>query len=434
MSRAIVAVGLGFGDEGKGSVVDALTRRHHSTLTVRFNGGAQAAHNVVLPDATHHTFAQFGSGTLAGARTHLSRFMLVNPMTMLNEAAHLESLGIADPLSLVTIDREALVTTPMHMGLNRLRELALGEGRHGSCGMGIGETVDFANHHPGVAIHARDLLTPHILQRKLRYLAEYCNAVGVSLAVATGRPRPPGFHEAWDMLAASFEDMSRPMFALAERAQIVDRTWLLGAMAETTTIFEGAQGVLLDEKHGFAPHTTWSNCTFDNAKELLEDFCGEVIALGITRAFMTRHGAGPFPTEMPKWGPLVAHDHNVAGPWQGALRVGALDLPLLRYAIGVIDGIDELCVTNLDRWSLTDYGVAPVCTHHVVDDEVLGFRVKNEVASPYFPLDRVEPFYGLLPAGRHPDPVAEFIASELDARLHLTSTGPTFLDKHWKGT
>src|SRR5687768_225602 len=153
--ETFAVVGLGYGDEGKGTVVDYLTRKHTAHTVVRFNGGAQAAHNVVTPDGKHHTFAQFGSGTLAGARTHLSRFMLVNPLDLFNEARHLESLGIADPLQLVTISPDALVTTPLHVAANLIREL---QNQHGSCGKGIGETQRTADDLGDAALRVSDLM------------------------------------------------------------------------------------------------------------------------------------------------------------------------------------------------------------------------------------------------------------------------------------
>src|SRR5579864_7866772 len=98
MSKVFLVQGLGYGDEGKGSIVDYLVRQEKAPLVVRFNGGAQAAHNVVTDDGRHHTFTQFGSGTFAGARTFLSRFMIVNPFTLLTEAKALEQKGVANPL------------------------------------------------------------------------------------------------------------------------------------------------------------------------------------------------------------------------------------------------------------------------------------------------------------------------------------------------
>jgi adenylosuccinate synthase len=150
-STAILIADLGYGDAGKGSIVDYLTRTTGAHTVVRYNGGAQAAHNVITPDGRHHTFAQFGSGTFVrGTRTHLSRFMMVHPLAMLAEERHLRSLGIPDVFHRVSIDREALVTTPFQQSANRLKEIGRGDGRHGSCGMGVGETMsDWLTHGSG---------------------------------------------------------------------------------------------------------------------------------------------------------------------------------------------------------------------------------------------------------------------------------------------
>jgi adenylosuccinate synthase len=113
-----------------------------------------------------------------------------------------------------------------------------------------------------------------------------------------------------------------------------------------TVIFEGSQGVLLDEVHGYAPHNTWSDCTFGNADKLLVGIKCETTRIGVTRTYMTRHGTGPFPTEDPS---IMWPDHNKEGEWQGAFRQGVIDIELLRYAIEKIGKLDGLAVTHLDR-------------------------------------------------------------------------------------
>ena len=117
-----IVTGLGYGDEGKGSTVDFLARRGDATLVVRHNGGPQAGHNVVTSDGKHHTFSQFGAGTLAGAETYLSEFMLINPGNMLREADHLVELGVSNPFDTMHVDLNARIVTPFHVALNRLRE------------------------------------------------------------------------------------------------------------------------------------------------------------------------------------------------------------------------------------------------------------------------------------------------------------------------
>ena len=167
-----VVADLGFGDAGKGAVVDRLCRTGEFGAVVRFNGGAQAAHNVVTADGRHHTFAQFGSGTLRGVPGHLSRFVCVDPLALAAEADHLRALGVPDPYGLLSVDRRALLTTPYHAAANRLREQARGADRHGSCGMGVGETARYALDHPQDAPTAGDCTSRPRLLRRLRLLRD----------------------------------------------------------------------------------------------------------------------------------------------------------------------------------------------------------------------------------------------------------------------
>src|SRR3954470_15099318 len=110
MRRAIITVGLGFGDEGKGATVDYLARKYEADLVVRYCGGSQAGHNVELPDGRRHTFSQFGAGTLSGARprTYLGPNVVIDPPALLREAEHLSGLGVADATSLVTVHPRCL--------------------------------------------------------------------------------------------------------------------------------------------------------------------------------------------------------------------------------------------------------------------------------------------------------------------------------------
>jgi adenylosuccinate synthase len=114
MSRiAYGVIDLGFGDSGKGTIVDFLIRHTGAKLVVRFNGGAQAGHNVVTTDGKHHTFSQFGSGSLVpGVKTVLSQDVAIHPIALQAEAKHLESLGVANPMENLIIHEKCLITTP----------------------------------------------------------------------------------------------------------------------------------------------------------------------------------------------------------------------------------------------------------------------------------------------------------------------------------
>src|SRR3954468_4538538 len=129
-----VLVGLGFGDCGKGLFTDALCRRWPVHTVVRFNGGAQAGHNVVLPDGRHHTFSQFGAGTFVpGVRTLLAAPVVVHPTALLVEDAVLRGAGVHDALARLTIAATCRLTTPYHQAAGRLRERLRGTQAHGSC-------------------------------------------------------------------------------------------------------------------------------------------------------------------------------------------------------------------------------------------------------------------------------------------------------------
>ena len=347
MTDHIIVVDLGYGDAGKGTIVDRLCRggdggdggdggegRDVHTV-VRFNGGAQAGHNVVAPDGRHHTFAQFGSGTLVpGVRTHLSRFMLVDPLALGTEAAHLAALGVPAPLAGLTVDRRALLTTPYHAAANRHRESARGNDRHGSCGMGVGETARYALDHPADAPTAADCTAPARLHATLTRLRD-------RLTADLGLPGP---------LGPPVDDCVSAFLAFAERVTLTDDTHLARLLRTERVVFEGAQGVLLDEWHGFHPYTTWSTTTFANAETLLAEAGrpGTALRLGVLRSYTTRHGPGPMVTEDQQLSAALPEPHNSHGRWQGGFRRGHFDAVAHRYALAVCGGADALALTHLD--------------------------------------------------------------------------------------
>ena len=139
MKRAYIVLGLGFGDEGKGSCVDAVCRREKVDLVVRFSGGSNCLHTVVEPSGRSHAFSQWGSGTLAGVPTYLGPHVIINPPAMVREAGHLKEVGVDGVWGLLSVNPDCLVTTRYHRLSNQISELLRGNDRHGSCGHGIGE-------------------------------------------------------------------------------------------------------------------------------------------------------------------------------------------------------------------------------------------------------------------------------------------------------
>lgn len=371
--QAFAVLDLGFGDCGKGLVTDHLARRTGAGVVVRFNGGAQAGHNVVTPDGRHHTFAQLGAASfLPGVRTFLSRHVLVHPTALVYEAGVLAAKGVVAPLERLAISEQARVVTPFHQAANRLRELARGAGRHGSCGVGIGETAVHADAHPDEAVRAGDWRDAPRLRRKLASIRARLRAelVGVATGPAAERERAvledEGVSERW------IEAVAPLARTIAPDARLAD--WLRGTKA---VIFEGAQGLLLDQALGFAPHCTWSDCTARQARELLAEAAPglELCVQGVLRAHALRHGPGPLPSESSEVRPRG--DHNAANPWQGPVRYGWFDAVLARHALALAGALDALVLTHLDllptraRWPVaTRYRAgprAPECVAEIID-------------------------------------------------------------------
>ncbi|MEV6276427.1 adenylosuccinate synthetase [Nocardia sp. NPDC051832] len=414
----IIVVDLGFGDAGKGATVDWLCSAEADlgvSAVVRFNGGAQAAHNVIA-GGRHHTFAQFGAGTFSDVPTLLSQHMLVEPIALAGEARQLAALGVSDPLSLLRIDGRALLTTPIHIAANRAREDARGSSRHGSCGRGIGETASYALEYDAPTV--ADCLRPKVLRQKLDLLAAH---YGPLIAPSAHRYEP----------IADLVEMYRE-FAAA--VSIVDSAELSRLARRGRLIFEGAQGVLLDEWRGFHPHTTWSTVEPRNARAMLAAIGATAYTLGVTRTYMTRHGAGPFPTEDPTLD--IPEPHNTFGPYQGSFRRGHLDLPLLRYAIAACAGptshrpiatragIDGLALTHLDtqsRYAATGYRTAEGNLH----DLPLGtWRDLPHQQHLTDLLATAEPLLAELP----PDRIG-WLSAQLGIPIVLTSNGPDRTDR-----
>jgi adenylosuccinate synthase len=404
--RAYVLADLGFGDAGKGLLTDWLVRRTGATLVVRYNGGAQAGHNVVTPDGRHHTFAQLGAGTFVpGVRTFLSRHVVIHPTALLAEAEALAAKGVGDALSRLSISEGALVITPFHQAAGRLRELARGAARHGSCGVGVGEAVEDALTRPDEAVRAGDLRHPALLRGKLLRLRERKAAEVEALGpiAGMGAAREHGAFTSADLSERWLEVATH----LAGLGLVVPDATLAAAMAGAgSVIFEGAQGVLLDEQAGFHPFTTWSRCTPENALALLAEAApgAQVQTIGVLRSHAVRHGPGPLPTESPDLRPAI-FDHNGFGEWQGAVRYGWFDPVLARYALDVAGPFDRIALTHLDaparlgRWRVCT-GYAMLATEErdadlIAEKDAAG-RV-TRLAAPLEPgLSRQERLTGLL--------------------------------------
>ncbi|MDQ0470431.1 adenylosuccinate synthetase [Labrys wisconsinensis] len=339
---AEVVIGAGYGDEGKGLLTDALAAPLGADAAViRFNGGAQAGHTVQAPDGRRHVFHHVGSGALAGARSFLSRFFVANPILLREELAVLAGLGVRP---LMAIDPAAPVTLPFDMMLNQMAERARGERRHGSCGLGFGETLE-RSRHEALRVVAADLARAGLRERlehvRRAWLPQRLAALGLEPAAEDAALlADERILERWLEDAAIFADAVPVMTIDAVPGRIV---------------FEGAQGLMLDQDRGAFPFVTRSNTGLRNVVALAREAGIDGLDVTyVTRAYVTRHGAGPLAHELS--GAPWPDATNLPNPWQGTLRYGTLDLDVLHRAVaadlgdaGGLAVTPRLAVTCLDQ-------------------------------------------------------------------------------------
>lgn len=355
-TRYASVIGLGFGDCGKGHFVNALTHRWRAHTVVRFCGGAQAGHHVATSAGRCHTFSQIGAGTLVeGTRTLLLDPMVLHPTALLVEAGVLGQIGVGDGLSRLKIDGRCRITTPFHQAAGRLRERLRGENAHGTCGVGVGETVRHALAHPGQELRYQEIQPgggSHAVEalNKLEVIRE------TLFSEFRSRVRPED-HESLESELRMFEDETLPKRwlnqagALARQCPPASEDEIANLLRQPgCVLFEGAQGVLLDEWRGFHPHTTWSSTTADALEEAVAGFHlpSRIEHYGVLRTYPTRHGIGPFPTSDESLDALLPEANNSSDGWQGRFRRGHPDAVMLRYAIEAAGDLTGLLVGHLD--------------------------------------------------------------------------------------
>lgn len=305
----IAVLGLGYGDEGKGLMVSTLCERYKgsSLAVVRFNGSCQAGHTVVLPDGRKHIFSHFGSGTLQGVPTIWSKMCPVSPSAMLVEWDQLVKLGCTPVLD---VDPCCPIITPWDVIANHSSATNLA---HGTCGVGFGACVKRHEETP-YKVYARDLDYHWILKQKLIAIQRFYQQSQDPSTI------DPDFDaECMDKFLADCESFRSKIFCHRKFDYSIH-------------IFEGAQGILLDQTHGLFPHVTRSNTTSQNIRDLGFQL-NEIYYM--SRSYLTRHGNGPMPFENQSEHIPNPNETNVLNRFQGFFRTAPLNAELLSYALEV---------------------------------------------------------------------------------------------------
>ena len=334
MTDIKVVVGANFGDEGKGLMTDYFchqaTSRNKSCIVVMSNGGAQRGHTVNLFDGKKHVFKHFGSGTLVGAHTYCPSEFILNPMEFVRELEDLQQLFVSP---VVYVEALCRWTTPYDMIINQIVEAARGDKKHGSCGMGIWETVYRWKVQPDLyTIYEFNQLpfdskVEHLKRIRDNWLPKRLKEHGVSDV-------PSEWKEiiASDFLIHNFIEDVR-IFCTNTRRVVypVLKNY-------DSVVFESGQGLLLDENMTFyGDNTTPSNTGIFNAcKRINTQFdAANVEFCYVTRTYMTRHGAGRFLTECDKASinSSMFDETNITNPFQDNLRYGELNIDNLKLRV-----------------------------------------------------------------------------------------------------
>ncbi len=322
MRKLIAVIGAGYGDEGKGLLTDYFANECKTGFVVRHNSSAQAAHTVQLRDGTRHVFSHFGSGTFVGLPTFLGEKFVVHPLLFRDEHRELIDLGYKPK---VYVHSKCMVTTPYDMIINQMLEHMRGDSKHGSCGVGYNETIIRHLEYPELSSYVYDDKTfwIHTKQRLQEIKDNLYENRFESLTITSDTIE--------NLYNAYYDPQIFDVFIDAynyflENVEIVEDYNLLNT---DNVIFEGAQGLQLDQHGNNFPHVTRSNTGIKDVIEIVNklDNVEQLDVVYVTRSYTTKHGAGPLPFEEEFPQHLLNIDQtNKPNEFQGTLRYAPLNL------------------------------------------------------------------------------------------------------------
>ncbi len=376
--KNVIILGSQWGDEGKGKIVDLFSERFD--IVARYQGGHNAGHTVFIGERKF-VLKLIPSGILRGKRVVIGNGLVIDPAALLAEIETLESAGV--PVSeKLAISNRAHVLFPAHRMMEKMSEARPGRISIGTTSRGIGPCYEDKTGRRGIRV--ADLLDGDFFRAHFDSLMQEKTEIARSL----------GIYEDSDLGKVRDEYEA---FAARLRPMVSDTAALLnGAIAAgQTVLFEGAQGAMLDIDHGTYPFVTSSSATAGGACTGTGVPPTRITGvLGVSKAYITRVGGGPFPTEaLDGAGEQIRRRGNEFGAVTGRpRRCGWFDVPLLRYT-AAINGLDSLVITKLDV--LDEFDNLPVCVAYRLNG-----REITEIPPTVRDIEKLEPVYECLPGWR----------------------------------
>jgi len=420
-AKTAVVLGAQWGDEGKGKIVDVLSERF--SAVARYAGGHNAGHTVIHGEQKF-ILQLIPCGVLRpGCKGVIGNGVVLDPIAFLKEVAKLRDLGVAVDGQLFVSNR-AQVILPYHRMIELAAESAPGRQKIGTTSRGIGPAYEDKMARSGLRIV--DLMRPDLLKTHIEAACAEKNQIAHALfgpQIGSGPLDPRKMYE--EYLAAA--EQVRPF--VADTGRLLHEILADGG----SVMFEGAQGTMLDIDHGTYPFVTSSSATAGGAATgtgVGPTAIGTVIS--VTKAYVTRVGEGPFPTEIQDGvgETLRARGHEYGAVTGRPRRCGWLDIPLLRYS-NKVNGAEWLVVTKLDV--LDELDEIPICTGYEING-----KVTDEIPADVHGLQQIKPVYTTLEGWREPtDGISEFDKlpkaardylhfqeRESGAKIAMVSTGP----------
>ena len=366
---------LGPGDGGKGSVIQSLCARFRPAVVIK-EGGAQGSHSINTHGEVFH-FSQWGCGTFNAVSTYLSKRMVIAPSMMLREAESLKHMGIYDAFKAISASPECLCSTPYHRYISQINEMSRGTNPRGTVGSGVGVAYReySAALEEGLAsakrlIFASDLLNADLLKKindARERARETAKKVDISELSENDQRHFMNICQAIDD-SNVYNEIVEEFREVGRRLKLESLTILLRYRRGKMAIVERSHGVLTDAECGFKPHVTALRTLPRFSEEMLKDcgYKGEIVNIGVHRAYEYRHGAGPMPSAQNDYMRDLPRDNN---RWQGSARYGYLDTVLMRYALEISRPInfDGIALTCMDQ--VLEHGNWPICRAYKLDDK-----------------------------------------------------------------